>query len=1619
MRSHFASATDMANGLQTPLGTVETWPSSLKSAFAILLNSSSPMFLVWEDASIQPDADGLLLYNDACSLLTKTQPQNSLDQNDRWTAEWPHIRADVEQVLATGQALRRDRTLSGGNSDRGWSYSAIWDETGQIRGVFATGYPAVLETLAVAEPSPPDRQALLPFLPTEQISAEAEQSEREALLKGEAIDRTAHQCTEEMLRRREEDWRLITNALPALIAYVDKDHYYRFNNQTYEAWFEQPAASFTGRHIREVLGEVAYEIVRPYMEQAFSGQRVTFESQIPYRTGGVRYIRADYVPHINTQGEVEGYFSLITDISERKRIENERQQAEIERERLLEELAAERTRFEAVLRQMPEGVIIADAASGEMILANERTNQIFQYAYELNLELTEYDQRVPFRAYHPNGQIYAPEDYPLIRSLRTGEVITHEEMEIRFPDGNAIVIDASSSPIFDPQGQITSAIVVIQDITDRKRAEIALRQSQERAQLAIKVGRLGTWRYSLRTDQVELDERMHEIWGKTDKTRTISLEEVIARIHPDDRNQVASAITNALNPNSSGTYEIDYRLVWADGTERWVSANGQVDFESEGESRRAIAFFGTALDITDRKQAEAALRQSANQLRLLTHSLPVLISYVDHQQRYRFANQTYTDWFGLLPEDIVGKPVEEVLGQAAYQSLQADIDHVLSGQRLSFEKHLLLKTAGWRYIQSHFVPDIDEQGSIKGYYALMSDVTEHRQAEAALRQSEEQLRLAQRAAGAGLWDWDILTNQVTWSEEYYRLYGLDTTVTPSYKNWLTSIMELDREGVDQAVRAALEEQTNLNVEFRILHPTQGICWLTAIGQTFYDADGQPTRMTGIALNVTPRKQAEAEREQLLLREQATRAAAEIAEQRARFLVKANTTLTSSLDYEYTLNSVAQAIVPTLADWCAVDILKDDGTLERLATTHVDPAKVQWGIELHRRYPPNLNAPQGLAQVLRTGRSEYYPTVSDEQIVRAARDDDHLRILREIGFSSVMLVPLNARGRTLGTISFVAAESGRSYSPEDLSLAEELAWRAAIALDNARLYQEAQQARQAAERAVDRTTRLQAVTAALSESLTPVQVAEVIVEQSIAALEADAALMALLSEDGTMLEVVRMVGYETSPEDAAQQKFSIHSPFPLSEAVQTKQPVWSEPLAERLSRYPGLAEIYKRFPFEAWISLPLIVEGKAVGGLSLSFTKFRLLNQDDRDFILALTRQCAQAIVRAQLYAAEQQARAEAERANRIKDEFLAVLSHELRSPLNPILGWAKLLQTRQFDDLVTKRALETIERNAKLQTELIDDLLDVSRILRGKMMLNVGEVNLATVVDAAIETVRLSAEAKNITLHKIVATDLQPLSGDAGRLQQVMWNLLSNAIKFTPPDGQIDIRLEQVGTHAQIQVKDTGKGITPAFLPHVFEYFRQEDGTTTRKFGGLGLGLAIVQYLTELHGGTVKAESAGEGLGATFTVLLPSSRNAAGETSDQVGASKAEVGMFSLNHVRILVVDDEADMRDLTFTILQQTGAKTQVVASAIEALNVLDSFKPDLLISDIGMAEIDGYELMRQVRSLPPERGGQIPAIALTAYAGEIDQQQALAAGFQRHLAKPIEPAILVQTIVALLKAA
>jgi len=378
---------------------------------------------------------------------------------------------------------------------------------------------------------------------------------------------------------------------------------------------------------------------------------------------------------------------------------------------------------------------------------------------------------------------------------------------------------------------------------------------------------------------------------------------------------------------------------------------------------------------------------------------------------------------------------------------------------------------------------------------------------------------------------------------------------------------------------------------------------------------------------------------------------------------------------------------------------------------------------------------------------------------------------------------------------------------------------------------------------------------------------------------------------------------------------------------------------------------------------------------------------------------------------EQAAREEAEAANLSKDEFLAVVSHELRSPLNAILGWARLLRTRELDKETTNRALETIERNTQTQVQLIEDLLDVSRIMRGDLQLTTAPVRLAMVIEDTISSMSLVAEAKQIQLCATINTDCQVL-GDLSRLQQIVSNLLTNAIKFTPSGGKVEICLHKNDSQAQIQVIDTGKGISKEFLPHVFDRFRRADSSTERSKDGLGLGLAIVSQLTRLHSGTIAVSSPGVGQGATFTVKLPIFEPTNNVLAPEITQEVTQ--LLPLKNIRILVVDDEVDSLELTEFALGESGAIIKPVSSAAEALASIEQFKPDILISDIAMPQTDGYTLLNRIREM--KQVGQIPAIALTAFAKEEDIKKSLHAGFQRHLTKPVEPAELVRAIFKVL---
>ncbi|MDI1445084.1 GAF domain-containing protein [Polyangium sp. 6x1] len=559
------------------------------------------------------------------------------------------------------------------------------------------------------------------------------------------------------------------------------------------------------------------------------------------------------------------------------------------------------------------------------------------------------------------------------------------------------------------------------------------------------------------------------------------------------------------------------------------------------------------------------------------------------------------------------------------------------------------------------------------------------------------------------------------------------------------------------------------------------------------------------------------------------------------------------------------------------------------------------------------------------------------------------------------------------------------------------------------------ARAEAEDAARRSSFLAEASALLSASLDYGATLEKIVRLVVPTM-ATYAMLDVASEDGTTVTVAVAHEDPTLERDVQDLRGGARdgwSEGPVARALAARtSEMFTDLGVSSLERIVGSSEQAARFAklrARSAIVVPLNVGDTSSATLSL-FRVGDRYSKKDLPFAEELAHRAAMALENARLYQ-------NAQEATRMRDEFLGTVSHELRTPLNAVLGWTRMLRTASLNGTSQERALATIERNAMLQARLVEDLLDASRIVMGKLRLELRTLDLVGPINAAIEAVRPAATAKSVRLENSLERGACLVEGDPSRVQQIVWNLLTNAIKFTPHGGRVELTLGRSGQHARITVRDTGEGIRPDFLPYVFDRFRQGDSTTTRKHGGLGLGLAIVRHLVELHGGVVRADSAGEGKGAVFSVLLPLSPNPDLLASlDRYTPQPAGLEELpSLEGLRLLLVDDEQDSREMLAAMLQQCGAVVRCVSSAVAALSALDEFRPDVLVSDIGMPGEDGYALIRQIRALKPARWGALPAVALTAYASAEDRVRVLAAGFQMHVPKPVDAAELAATVASL----
>jgi len=809
------------------------------------------------------------------------------------------------------------------------------------------------------------------------------------------------------------------------------------------------------------------------------------------------------------------------------------------------------------------------------------------------------------------------------------------------------------------------------------------------------------------------------------------------------------------------------------------------------------------------------MHRGRRRLESLLHSIDEGFVVFDQRWRCRYVNDHAAALLQLPASSAIGKAIWDLFPDIVGTDIETKLRRS-SAEPAPIAFETLYRPYG-RWLRARVFPTPD------GFSALLEDTTEQKRA------AEASLRLAAivRWSEEAVIGKDLDGIITAWNPAAERLFGF--TAPEAIGRSIRMIVPADRQTEEDEVLSRLRRGETIEHFETVRIRKDGTPISIAVTVSpIKDADGRIVGASKIARDIGERLRTEVERDRLLTAEQAARARAESAERRATLLSESSAILSSSLESATTLRTVSQLVVPRFADWCIVDLVTRENTLERVAVSAAGAESDALLAEL-QRYAPDWASSQPSAEAIRSRRTVVIPEVTEDTLVSTARDDQHLAIMRRLRPYSALAVPMTTRSGVIGAITLVRTTQGRQYDAADVEMAEELARRAALAVDNATLYSEAEQAR------------------------------------------------------------------------------------------------------------------------------------------------------------------------------------ALAEGANRAKDEFLAVVSHELRTPMNAVYGWARMLQMGQIDSATTPRALDAIVRNAHVQLQLIDDLLDVSRIISGKMRLDIRPVDLHPVLESALDAVRPAADAKGLRLQSLVDPSAGPLNGDPDRLQQVVWNLLMNAVKFTPRDGRIQLALQRVGSHLEIVVSDTGAGIKPELLPVIFDRFKQGESGSTRNKGGLGIGLALVRHLVELHGGSVTAESAGEGQGATFRVKLPLVAAFIEPQEERAHPTAGQpVPTYhgpSLRGLRVLVVDDDPDALDLIATILRRAEAEARLCSSPPEALAMLRSWKPHVLVSDIEMPGEDGYSLIRKVRELAGSEGGQIPAVALTAYGRPEDRVRSLSAGYSMYVAKPVDP--------------
>ena len=983
----------------------------------------------------------------------------------------------------------------------------------------------------------------------------------------------------------------------------------------------------------------------------------------------------------------------------------------------------------------------------------------------------------------------------------------------------------------------------------------------------------------------------------------------------------------------------------------------------------ALRNAGNALAARQRAEAELmaakeALRQANERMENMLESLTDAFCAVDFDWRITYINGRALDMLAPLNKTragLLGKSLWDEFDELQGTNLASNLRQAMESRQMGTREFFYQRLAIW--VEARMYPSPD------GLTLYFQDITQRRIDQQALIDGNSRLQVALAAGRLGDWRWDAASDRVLLGERAATILGLEAEVPLAWPHLRARLEAADREGVRRAVLHAFATHTDLNIECRLLPDGGQSRWIALVGRADYANPAlrdSVIGMTGVVQDVSSRKIAE---DSLRQSEEVLRALANTIPQLA-WMAEPDGAIVwfNERWYEYTGTTPEGAAGWGWQGTVDPDVLPAMQEHWASSLRTGEPFEMEYPIRgadgQYRWFLTRVNAVRD-----RRGKVvRWFGTNTDVDQVKRAE-----QALRE---ESKVLELLNSTGSALA-------------STRDLRSLLQVATDAASGIAGARFAAFFYHGKEGE---------------GPKFSLYTVSGGSANEFQSFGEPHATALFGAGFRGAG----LVRSTDIGSDGRDGpALPQFGMLSGQPV---------------------------------VKSYLSVPVTAaSGEAIGTMFFGHPEPGVFTERTERIVRGIAAQAAVALDNTRLYEAAQQAaeerkvllesereaRAEAERSSQMKDEFLATLSHELRTPLSAILGWAQVLRRGGKDEADRQRGLQTIERNARAQAQLIEDLLDMSRITSGKVLLDIQNLSPAGFLDAAIETVRPAADAKNIRLEKHYDADPGTIAGDPARLQQVVWNLLSNAIKFTPRDGQVTVELARRGDSVVITVRDTGTGIKPEFITHVFERFRQADASMTRRHGGLGLGLSIVKHLIEQHGGTVRAESAGEGLGSSFSIELPLSKAAPPTRRSRAGLVGApspatpELTLRDLGGVSVLVVDDDRDARELIARILTDCHARVRIAASAREAFDALRADLPDLLISDLGMPEVDGFELLSWVRSLGRDRGGLLPAVALTAFARSEDRLRALEAGFNSHISKPVEPSELIAAVASLVRPA